>query len=366
MKTLKCELCGSTDIVKQDGVFVCQQCGAKYSPEEAKQLMSENSDVEEVVEKAPTKKKKTLDELYSLARQAVKSDDRVAAETCYKSLQTKDPDNWEPAFYVSFYQLANCKLGERISALQSFNEGLCYIITDKVSDSCPDKESRKKASIEIVEQTEKHIDEIVKDANGLYPHVLDQDELDETIKACVLCYITLGDGLEMTFPNGEMKDYSVPLLKKAIKTFVDMLNVTGTASIAAQNGGVYRALPKQIDEIKKYEPSYITPPLLGASSYKSPQSTSSNNSGCYVATAVYGSYDCPQVWTLRRFRDYTLAETWYGRAFVKTYYAISPTLVKWFGETTWFKKIWRVPLDKLVSRLQNKGVEDTPYNDKLW
>ena len=25
--------------------------------------------------------------------------------------------------------------------------------------------------------------------------------------------------------------------------------------------------------------------------------------GCYVATAVYGSYDCPQVWTLRRVRD---------------------------------------------------------------
>ena len=53
--------------------------------------------------------------------------------------------------------------------------------------------------------------------------------------------------------------------------------------------------------------------------------------GCYVATAVYGSYDCPQVWTLRRFRDYTLAETWYGRAFIRAYYAVSPTLVKWFG-----------------------------------
>ncbi len=35
-----------------------------------------------------------------------------------------------------------------------------------------------------------------------------------------------------------------------------------------------------------------------------------NNKGCYIATCVYGSYDCPQVWTLRRFRDYTLDETW--------------------------------------------------------
>lgn len=35
--------------------------------------------------------------------------------------------------------------------------------------------------------------------------------------------------------------------------------------------------------------------------------------GCYVATAVYGSYDCPEVWTLRRFRDERLAQTWNGR-----------------------------------------------------
>ena len=29
-----------------------------------------------------------------------------------------------------------------------------------------------------------------------------------------------------------------------------------------------------------------------------------NENGCYIATCVYGSYDCPQVLTLRRFRDY--------------------------------------------------------------
>ena len=61
--------------------------------------------------------------------------------------------------------------------------------------------------------------------------------------------------------------------------------------------------------------------------------------GCYVATAVYRSYDCPQVWTLRRFRDNTLAATWYGRAFIRAYYAVSPTLVRWFGKTRWFQKL---------------------------
>ena len=91
-----------------------------------------------------------------------------------------------------------------------------------------------------------------------------------------------------------------------------------------------------------------------------------HSGGCYVATAVYGSYDCPQVWTLRRFRDNTLAETWYGRAFIRTYYAISPTLVKWFEDKIWFKNLWKPKLDRMVKKLNRKGVEDTPYQDRNW
>jgi hypothetical protein len=85
--------------------------------------------------------------------------------------------------------------------------------------------------------------------------------------------------------------------------------------------------------------------------------------GCYIATAVYGSHNCPQVWTLRRYRDNTLAKTWYGRVFIRTYYSISPTLVKWFGKTNWFKGIWKPKLDRLVHRLNSKGVSDELYND---
>lgn len=87
---------------------------------------------------------------------------------------------------------------------------------------------------------------------------------------------------------------------------------------------------------------------------------------CYVATAVYGSYDCPQVWTLRRYRDEVLGSTWYGRLFIKLYYAISPTLVKWFGKTKWFQKMWKGKLDKMVGKLNAKGFDDTPYQDKDW
>lgn len=41
MKKIVCELCDSTEFVKEGGFFVCQGCGTKYSAEEAKSMMRE-------------------------------------------------------------------------------------------------------------------------------------------------------------------------------------------------------------------------------------------------------------------------------------------------------------------------------------
>ncbi|MEA5142852.1 MAG: CFI-box-CTERM domain-containing protein [Oscillibacter sp.] len=90
------------------------------------------------------------------------------------------------------------------------------------------------------------------------------------------------------------------------------------------------------------------------------------NGGCYVATCVYGSYDCPEVWTLRRFRDDRLAKRAAGRAVIRVYYALSPGIVRRYGAASWFRRFWRWRLDALVKRLAEQGVADTPYRDKAW
>ncbi|GHV92595.1 hypothetical protein AGMMS50268_30980 [Spirochaetia bacterium] len=100
-------------------------------------------------------------------------------------------------------------------------------------------------------------------------------------------------------------------------------------------------------------------------STSSSNSSPSSSSGCYVATAVYGSYDCPQVWTLRRYRDCTLAESLFGRAFIRIYYAVSPTVVKWFGKKTWFNHLWRNILDRKIEDLRKRGINNTPYTDRV-
>lgn len=79
---------------------------------------------------------------------------------------------------------------------------------------------------------------------------------------------------------------------------------------------------------------------------ESTQKSQKNSGGCYVATCVYGSYDCPQVWTLRRFRDFKLSKSLFGRLFIKVYYKISPKIVKLFGNQNWFKVFWKKQLDK--------------------
>lgn len=99
------------------------------------------------------------------------------------------------------------------------------------------------------------------------------------------------------------------------------------------------------------------------SSSGSNNASSGQTGGCYIATCVYGSYDCPEVWVLRRFRDYHLAQTCVGRAFIQTYYAISPHIVRLFGKSNSFQRFWRSRLNRVVIKLRAEGISDQPYSD---
>ncbi len=85
--------------------------------------------------------------------------------------------------------------------------------------------------------------------------------------------------------------------------------------------------------------------------------------GCYVATAVYGDYDCPEVWVLRRFRDSVLQQYCLGHLFIKAYYAISPSLVRIMGGKRWFVSLCRRILNPMIVRLKSRGFSDQKYED---
>lgn len=74
--------------------------------------------------------------------------------------------------------------------------------------------------------------------------------------------------------------------------------------------------------------------------------------GCYIATAVYGSYEHPQVWKLRRFRDTYLAKSKVGRVFICSYYRVSPPLAIRVGKLGLLSTVVKRVLDYTIKLLK--------------
>lgn len=184
----------------------------------------------------------------------------------------------------------------------------------------------------------------IKEAKRYYNRILDIDAYHEVAKSRLanLDLFYIGD---TSITHAQMKQID-SLIKENQK-------LEAIKQVRLLSGLDLKASKKYVDDF--YTIDKTKPQLI-------PKGKTSG--GCYVATAIYGSYDCPQVWTLRRFRDYTLKATWYGRTFIQIYYAVSPSLVKWFGHTKWFTKLWKGKLDKFVAKLWQNGFDATPYEDK--
>ena len=362
MKALTCEMCGSTNLIKEDGVFVCQSCGTKYSVDEAKKMM-----VEGTVDVKGTIKVDTSDELknlYEIARRAKDSDNSENAAKYYDMILVKDPSSWEANFYVVYYKAMSCTIGQITSAGNSVMNCLSSVI-DLVDKNVPEdkkdlvlKEIQLRCSI-IAHMLSSAAESTYLDTDFEYRTDYIGDFSDRVISATMVVY-ELGDILEKKY-NGKYGTMSAELWKDSIEV---LQTYTKHLPSGINVSGIQKIIDEYGDLVKKYDPSYVTPSI----SKKAPTSstTGTSSSGCYVATAVYGSYDCPQVWTLRRYRDFTLASTWYGRIFIKTYYAISPTFVKLFGNTHIFQYIGKKMLDKKVNKLNENGVENTRYKDVSW
>ena len=375
MKQLTCERCGSTDLIKDGGVFVCQSCGTKYSTEEAKKLMIEGTvDVSGSTVKVDTSEE--LNNLYEIARRAGKNNDCESAAKYYDKILQKDPNSWEAAFYSVFYRSLNCRIIQIAPAAKSIRnciESVMLLIAQHIDDD----QKKKEACMQIAKSCIAGAETFFSASKDAYDSVKRNSSYEspvyksavsdffERADACAALSRYLGGSLLIMLPDDEdIKGIALIALKNANEYYYKMY----TGLYPSWQNFIFDKLKPMCSYATKiinehYEINYSDP----FSSITKPSTTSSSGTGgCYVATAIYGSYDCPQVWTLRRFRDYTLAETWYGRAFIRTYYAISPTLVKWFGHTDWFKKMWKGKLDRMVANLNAKGVEDTPYVDWEW
>lgn len=338
MNAIICEMCGSQDLVKQDGMYVCQHCGTKYTVEEARKLLGT----------VAIDKSTETEKLLVLARRAREEGNIENAEKYYGLVMQDDPNNWEATFFQVYYKAMQCKIADISSAASSVGNSILSTFS-LISDL--ESEDEKNDAIATVISYAQQIASMYMDV--AYSHYVEfrsvsgaESECGNQIGSAASIHFALETGLKNIIQDDSERLVEV---QKAENNFISQYRGKFMNPNLRAN-----EIKRLTSEIKEKDPSY-TPPEI-----------QSHIHACYIATAVYGSYDCPPVWTLRRYRDETLSSTWYGRAFIRTYYALSPTLVKWFGHTAWFQRLWRGRLDKFVSRLQDQGVANTPYQDRNW
>ncbi|MDD6155329.1 MAG: TFIIB-type zinc finger domain-containing protein [Eubacteriales bacterium] len=122
MKKLTCEMCGSTDIIKKDGMYVCQTCGTKYSVEEAKKMMIEGT-VDVSGSSVKIDNTAAIDNYYKMAESAYKSSNQKEAEDYCNKIIEIEPNNykaWLLKGKAAGWQstLANLRIGEAANCFE--------------------------------------------------------------------------------------------------------------------------------------------------------------------------------------------------------------------------------------------------------
>lgn len=380
MKVIKCELCGSNELLKGEDFFVCQHCGTKYTTEAARKLIVEisqsvtvNGTVETMVGTAEKNRLiKKVETLFELNQ--VKELDVAIKKYCEEY-----PDDWWGWFWA-FKQVLHGRFWH-------YKPGTGTDIGTKHYDGYPHIAERHiKNGIQVCPKSE--IELLERNYNECYIELIKRIDSGEFLLTC--SQIIQFNQLVYAFPNLQWKrclskylskyEANAFTIRKATTKYYTKENLKIVKEYSLNEGGYITFAGRMLKDMTYYDGVSIMSTVgnssirctIGEYDYYGYLSVENfilelkrqNTKGCYIATCVYGSYDCPQVWTLRRFRDNILNTTWYGRIFIKCYYAISPTLVKWFGEQNWFRIFWKNRLDKMVNKLNERGVEDTQYNDR--
>lgn len=153
MKQIVCEVCGSNDLVKEDGCFICQYCGAKYSPEEAKSLIVEvNGKVDVSGSKVTVDNTSFVERSLENARRAKAKEDWEECEKYYNMVEQYEPTNIEAIFYSSYGKarmaLVDSDRFKREQKIKVLKNSISVI--DDNYDNSPDKYEENKVLIQNI------------------------------------------------------------------------------------------------------------------------------------------------------------------------------------------------------------------------
>lgn len=140
MKRMVCEMCGGTDLVKQDGVFVCQSCGTKYSVEEARKMMVEIEGTVEVTGTVKVDNTESVEKYIALAENACDGQNYEDCERYAKRALEIDGDNAQAWYLVGVStawqsKSADLRIKESIAAWKKALENVPEEQLDEMADN---------------------------------------------------------------------------------------------------------------------------------------------------------------------------------------------------------------------------------------
>lgn len=278
MKQLTCEMCGGTDLIKQEGVFVCQNCGTKYSVEEAKKMMVEGTVEVQGTVKVDVSDK--LNNLYLLARRAKDDNNSELASKYYEEIMIENPNDPEAVFYFNYYKAANTNLRNMENSLITLTNSLSGIfqLIDK-----SDKTDDEKWS--IAEEIIAHIDTLCESfvfwAKSHYREFSELDgsisELDHRTVAIAELQKMMADLLEKHIASKSQKAVS-SYLKSYVKNYLLLDTVDrGYVNITLEFHS--KKLIAAEERIKAIEPEYV--PLIKTNEQNKEDNGNDNQTATY-------------------------------------------------------------------------------------
>lgn len=190
MKKIQCDGCGSSDFVKQDGLFVCQYCGLKYSSDEISNMMKVRVD-----------NSQKISNLYELARRAKKDNNWDKCSKYYEMILIEGSLTWEAVFYSDFSELiltSGISSDQMCFKLLSLLDSVLQMIKKDVSDL----ENQEDA---LLEMSQKIYDVLSQRFQTCFfeRDMTDKISLNENLAPIIDTIYSLGDKIDISFSDNE-------------------------------------------------------------------------------------------------------------------------------------------------------------------
>ena len=258
MKRLTCEMCGGIDLIKQDGVFLCQNCGMKYSVEEAKKMMIEGTvDVQGTVRVDTSDKVKNL---YIMARRAKDDNNAELAAKYYEMITFENPNDWESLFYFNYFKARTTDLRDMANSVIRLSNSLDNVF-DLVCIEGKTANERWDVANEIITRINSFCASFLYWAKSHYKKFSNVtgtlSELRERTDAIAELQRKMADLLEKYFPEKSSKVVA-SYLKSYVQNYLLLDTVKGYVNIALK----YHSdeLSEAEKRIKALDPNYT--PLI--------------------------------------------------------------------------------------------------------